>query len=371
MGVLWGNALDWLGLPYGPVGARQLQAVSSDGTAYRVINLSGTLSVTPRSLTITAGDQSTTYGTGLTLQSSAFTATGLANGETVGSVTLSSPGGSSTSNAGNYSITASNAAGGTFNSGNYTISYVNGTLTVNRATLTITANSTSSVYGNGTTLGGTEFTSSGLRNGQTIGSVTLSSTGASTTSGAGIYNITASGATGGTFNANNYTIGYVNGTLTVTRAALTITANDRSSVYGDGTASAGTEFTSSGLRNNESIGSVALNSAGASTTAGVGTYDIAASNAAGGTFNANNYTISYVNGRLAVTRAALTITANDRSSVYGDGTTFAGTEFTSSGLRNGETVDAVSLTSTGTSTTASVAGGPYTITASNATGGTF
>ena len=173
-----------------------------------------------RALIVTANDQSKTYGDQLALQSSAFTANGLANGETIGSVTLASAGAVNTANVGSYSISASNASGGTFNASNYAISYASGTLNVNRANLTITANNRSSTYGDGTTFTGTEFTSSGLRNGQTVGSVTLTSAGASqTASVAGSpYAIVASNATGGTFNANNYNINYVNGALTVNRA---------------------------------------------------------------------------------------------------------------------------------------------------------
>ncbi len=51
-----------------------------------------------------------------------------------------------------------------------------------------------------------------------------------------------------------------------------------------------------------------------------------------------NYTISYVNGGLAVQPAALTITAASTSKTYGQTVTFAGTEFTESGLVNGDTM---------------------------------
>ena len=44
--------------------------------------------------------------------------------------------------------------------------------------------------------------------------------------------ITASAATGGTFTASNYTISYVTGTLTVNPAALIITADNQTKVYG-------------------------------------------------------------------------------------------------------------------------------------------
>jgi hypothetical protein len=57
--------------------------------------------------------------------------------------------------------------------------------------------------------------------------------------------------------------------------------------------------------------------------------------------------------------------------VYGNTLTFTGTEFVAAGLQNGETVGSVTLASAGTAPTATVTGGPYAITASNATGGTF
>src|SRR6185437_2776616 len=181
--------------------------------------------------------------------------------------------------------------------------------------------------------------------------------------------ITANNATGGTFDAGNYTISYVDGNLAVTPAALTVTANDVSKVYGQTPTLTG--FTSIGLQNGETIGSVTESSAGASATANVagGPYAIGASNATGGTFDAGNYTISYVDGNLVVTPAALTVTASDVSKVYGQTPTLTG--FTSIGLQNGETIGSVTESSAGASATANVAGGPYAITANNATGGTF
>ena len=65
----------------------------------------------------------------------------------------------------------------------------------------------------------------------------------------------------------------------------------------------------------------------------------------------------------------LTITANDVSKVYGQ--TAALTGFTTSTLANSETVGSVTQSSTGQTAVATVAGGPYAIVASDATGGTF
>ena len=187
------------------------------------------------------------------------------------------------------------------------------------------------------------------------------------------YTIIPSAATGGTFNAGNYTISYVNGALTVNPAALTITADNASKTYGQTVTFAGSEFTSTGLQNGESIGSVTLTSAGAPATANVAgsPYAIIPSAATGGTFNAGNYTISYVNGMLTVNPAALTITADNASKTYGQTVTFTGSEFTSTGLQNGESIGSVTLTSAGAPATANVAGSPYAIIPSAATGGTF
>jgi hypothetical protein len=65
----------------------------------------------------------------------------------------------------------------------------------------------------------------------------------------------------------------------------------------------GTEFTSAGLENGERVGSVTLVSDGAKATALIGSYTITPSAATGGTFNISNYTITYMNGTLAVNTA--------------------------------------------------------------------
>ena len=61
-----------------------------------------------------------------------------------------------------YSIVPSAAIGTGL--GNYTITYVNGALTVNAATLTVTASNRTKTYGQAVIFAGTEFTTSGLVN---------------------------------------------------------------------------------------------------------------------------------------------------------------------------------------------------------------
>ena len=104
---------------------------------------------------------------------------------------------------------------------NYAITPVNGTFTINRATLTITANSCSKTYGTVKTFAATAFSQTGLVNGDTIAGVTETSIGAAASAlvSPPTYSIVASAATG--TGLSNYTVSDVARTLTVNKAALT------------------------------------------------------------------------------------------------------------------------------------------------------
>ncbi|WP_418319282.1 YDG domain-containing protein [Piscinibacter sakaiensis] len=93
----------------------------------------------------------------------------------------------------------------------------------------------------------------------------------------------------------------------ITPAPLTVTANNASKTFGTTLVFNGTEFTTSALQAGETVGRVDLTSAGAASTASVagGPYPIIPSNARGGTFDARNYDIRYVNGVLVVNPTAL------------------------------------------------------------------
>jgi hypothetical protein len=274
---------------------------------YSIGYVGGILTVTPAPLTVTANNAAKTYGDVLTLAGSAFTSSGLVNGETIGSVTETSPGAVATASVGGspYTIAPSNAVGGSFTPSNYSIGYVGGVLTVTPAPLTVTANNAAKTYGNALTFAGSAFTSSGLVNGDTIGSVTEISPGAvATASVAGSpYAITPSNAVGGSFTPSNYSTNYADGVLTIAPASLTVTANNAAKTYGDALTFAGSAFTSSGLVNGDTIGSVTETSPGAAPTASVASspYAITPSNAVGGSFTPSNYSIGYGGGVLTVT----------------------------------------------------------------------
>ena len=348
----------------------------TDTTTYTNVTTNVTINVLKAPLGVTANNQSKTYGQNFTFAGTEFVPSGLVNGDTVTSVLLASAGAVSNApvSGSPYAVTITNALGDAGLT-NYSITYTNGQLTVNKAALGITANNRGKTYGQNITFAGTEFTPSGLQNAETIGTVTLTSGGAISNApvSGSPYSIVPSAATGGTFSLGNYSITYTNGQLTVNKAALGITANNRGKTYGQNIIFAGTEFTPSGLQNAETIGTVTLTSAGAISNAPVSgsPYSIVPSAATGGTFTPGNYAITYTNGVLTASPASLGITANNRVKTYGQTVTFAGTEFTSSGLQNAETIGTVTLTSAGAISNAPVSGSPYSIVPSAATGGTF
>jgi hypothetical protein len=161
-------------------------------------------------LTVTAASASRGYGAA----NPVFTASasGASSGDTF-TLTASSTA-TPSSPAGTYSIIP--AATGA-NLGNYNVVYVNGTLTVDKAALTVTPNNQSVV--SGSVLPTFSATITGYVNGDTQAAVTgqpsLNTTGTSS-SPAGSYPITASV---GTLAATNYSFTFGTGTLTITPAA--------------------------------------------------------------------------------------------------------------------------------------------------------
>jgi hypothetical protein len=181
-------------------------------------------------------------------------------------------------------------------------------------TLTVAADNQARFYGTTNpilTFSYTGFTNNGGTNVLT-GAPTLS-TSADVTSPIGIYTITVNQ---GTLNSTNYGFQFVNGILTVNPAVLTLTAGSTNKTYGKTVLFKGTEFTSSGLVNGDTVTNVSLSSSGAGATASVANspYAINASNATGA--GLTNYTIQYQPGTLIVNRAPLAVTADDQTRMY-------------------------------------------------------
>lgn len=150
--------------------------------------------------------------------------------------------------------------------------------------------------------------------------------------------------------------------LIVLPAPLTVSGNNTNRQYGQ----TNPAFTGifMGLTNGDSL--AVIYSCGATAASPAGTYAIVPGSAAG--TDLTNYTITYSNGILTINPAALTITADNLTKAHGQTVTFTGMEFTTSGLVNTDSVTHVTLTSAGAAATATVAGSPYAIVPSAATG---
>ena len=203
---------------------------------------------------------------------------------------------------------------------------------VNKKTLTVTANDDSKTYGsaNPSPLGFSY--SGGFVGTDTAAGIdtppTCSST-ATTTTPVGTAPITCSGGVD-----NNYAFSYIAGTLTIGKKTLTVTANDDSKTYGSANPSPLGFSYSGGFVGTDTAAGIDTPptcSSTATTTTPVGTAPITCS---GGVDN--NYSFTFVAGELTITKATLTVTADDKSRVYGDANPAFTATFT--GFKNGETL---------------------------------
>ena len=209
---------------------------------------------------------------------------------------------------------------------NYNVTYVNGKLTITKAPLTITAKSYTIKQGDALPTFEAEY--SGFKNNETASVLSTQPTVRTTATSAsepGTYDIIVSGAS-----ATNYDITYVKGTLTIMQAdPVTVAAKSYSRQYGE--ANPTFEYTTSGatLSGTPSI------TCAATATSPVGEYDIAASKG-----TVTNYNVTYVNGKLTIIKAPLTVTAKSYTIKQGDALPTFEAEY--SGFKNNETASMLS-----------------------------
>lgn len=254
---------------------------SIDADTVTLVN--GTLTITKAPLTIKAGTYTKKQGEALP----AFTLTyeGFKNGETETVLTKQptvSCEATEASAPNEYAVTVNGAE-----AQNYEISYVPGKLTVTDADpVTVTAKSYTRVYGD--TNPTFEFTSEGA---PLDGSPEISCE-ATATSPVGEYPIIIK--KGG---VKNYNDTYVNGTLTITKALLTVKVKDAEREQGEENPAFEIVYNGWKLQDTESVLSKQpIATTEATKDSPVGEYVITVSGA-----EAQNYEITYVNGTLTVT----------------------------------------------------------------------
>ena len=253
--------------------------------------MAGTLTVTPAPLTITADNQTKVYGAALPALTVQLQR--LCQRRHVGQPHDAADGhdhghGGQPRRA-TYAITASGAV-----DPDYTISYVGGTLTVTPAALTITADNQTKVYG--AALPALTASYSGFVNGDTSASLTTQPTLTTTATAASHVAATRTASRPAGRSDADYTISYVAGTLTVTPAPLTITADNQTQGLRGG--AAGVDGPATAASSTATRRPASRRSRRSTTTATAAShvrqpYPITASGAADA-----DYTISYVGGTL-------------------------------------------------------------------------
>jgi subtilisin-like proprotein convertase family protein len=282
-----------------------------DTNTYAVESAGVSLNVLPQPLTVSADNQFRTYGalnpplTG--------TLTGVQNGDNLSAsfsttADVNSP-------VGAYPVTPTlQDPDGKL--ANYNVSYVNGSLNVGPAVLSVTADDQTRPYGVTNPVFTASF--SGFVNGESltnsdVGGTPLLGTLADTSSPVGVYDITNSL---GSLTSTNYTFSFTNGTLTVSPAAITVTADDQSRSYGAANPALTASYT--GFANGDTAAVISgspLLSVSADTSSPVGSYAISVTN---GTLSVTtNYSFTFVNGSLTVTQAGLTVSADNQFRTYG------------------------------------------------------
>ena len=266
---------------------------------YTIAYTGDNFAITPLAVTVTANaGQTKIYGSvdpALTFTSSPVVGTALANTEVIsftGSLVRVTG-----ENVGSYSITV-----GGLNNMNLSITLVTDNFIITKAPLTITADNQSKTYGASNPL--LTISYSGFVNGEDVSVITepLISTSTVTGSDAGTYPITLSGG-----DATNYTLTLADGVMTVNKATLTVTADNKVKSYGDFNPTL--TFVIAGFigTDDKSVIDVTPSvTTTASQTTNAGTYDIVP---AGGTDN--NYQFTYINGSLTISQISQIITFTD------------------------------------------------------------
>lgn len=329
------------------IGNYAITPFGATAPGYSIDYTPGTLQITPVSLLIRPNDLSRRYGAANPSFTASFT--GFVNNDTsavVSGLTLGTTA-TSASGIGGYPITGSGAT-----ATNYDITYQPGTLTINRAPLLITPDSTNRPYGSANPAFTASF--SGLVNNDSpavVSGLSFATT-ATSASPIGVYPINASGGS-----AANYALSYDTGTLVIDRAVLTVTPANATRPFGD----TNPALTLGGItgfvlgENASVLTAQPTFTTTASLTSNVGNYPVTGSAAA-----AANYSFDYAPGTLSVTPAPLVVRADSFTRFFGDANPTL--TYGVTGLKNGDTADGRFVVSLlGTVATANTSVGNYGI----------
>ena len=294
---------------------------------YDISYESGVLTINKRPLTATAKSVSREYGEENPVLTVSYE--GFVNNENesvLSELPIASTPATKYDNVGSYAINLSGSSGT-----NYNLTLKPGVLTITKAPLAVIVNDATREYGDENP----KFTLryEGLKLNETeprlekqISIVTT----ANKTSSIGEYEVTASDGI-----ATNYQLSYNAGKLSITPAALTVTAFSKFRKYGEENPEFDYSISSTKL-NTDKFATLPSLDCSATKTSPIGTYDINVSGAV-----MPNYEISYVGGILTIEKGKLEISAKSYSRLYGEDNPEFEVDY--SGFANNESEDVLSV----------------------------
>ena len=275
-------------------GTVSVTATKAGGGSHQAISTTRSVTVARRAVTVTAEDRTKVFGAADPALTFSVSPALVAGDTLTGSLTYTG------SDVGAYAI----VQGTVFADPNYTVTFVPGTMTITpavQAALSITGAPSSVTYGDaGFTLG----TSGGSGSGAVTYSVPAgngvlavdSTTGSVTVVGAGTVSVTATKAGGGSYQAISTTR-----SVTVARRAVTVTAQDRTKVFGAADPALTFSVSPALVAGDTLTGSLTY------TGSDVGAYAIVQGTA----FADPNYTVTFVPGTMTITQTAAAQAAID------------------------------------------------------------
>ncbi|MGS4344444.1 MBG domain-containing protein [Myroides odoratus] len=250
------------------------------------------LVITPAVVTVKADAQTKVYG--VTDPALTYTVSGLKGTDALTGSLVREVGES----VGRYEIQQGSLVAST----DYTVVYQAADLTITPATVTITAEAKTKVYGD--TDPALTYTVNGLKGTDQLSGHLVREQGESV----GRYEIQQ----GSLVASTDYTVVYQAAELTITPASLTVTANAQTKQYGD--VDSELTYTVTGLQNNDQLTQVITGMLSREEGEEVGSYSINQ-----GTIQAStNYTLAFQSATFTIYPALLTIKADAKTKVYGD-----------------------------------------------------
>jgi hypothetical protein len=307
------------------VGFYQIALSGAIDSNYNIFYQNGNLEITGALLSVTPVDVNSIYGDSIPFNGFVFSGfKNLDNADSLDSPPTYSTLANSLSDVGVYSLDAV----GCFDN-NYIINNIQGTVIISKANLVVSANNSSSIYGDPILLNG--FSATGFKNGDTLSDldniITLNTI-ATVLSDIGVYPVLPFA------NAdNNYNFIYNNGFHTINKKDLFISVNASQSIYGDTVNLNG--YTLLGLANGQTdtvLIPLPILTTSATDSSDIGIYPISISSS-----NALNYNLIYQNAIHTIVPAQLVITIKDTSGIYGNAPVYAGANYI--GFKNTDDVN--------------------------------